>query len=91
MENDYRIRLTARNEGVEYRDAQGVYRFNVVLKGKEWTLFLPGSRGESYEPHQLSEEEESRILPRVIHYLQSIKWLGFFRRSYSVALKRTGI
>lgn len=89
MENDYQVRLAARNEGIEYRDAQGVYRFNVILKGKEWTIFLPGSRGETYELYELSDEEEKRILPRIIHYLQSIKWFGLFRRSYSVTLRRT--
>lgn len=88
MESDYQIRLTAKNEGIEYRDAQGVYKFNVVLNGKEWVLFLPGSRGEGFELHDLSEEEKSRILPRIINFLQSIKWLGLFKRSYSVRLER---
>jgi hypothetical protein len=84
VKDKYQIRLTARNEGIEYRDAVGVYRFNVMLKGKEWTLLIPGSRGNNYERYELSEEEKSLILPRIIDYLQSIKWFGLFRRSYSV-------
>jgi hypothetical protein len=76
----------ARNEGVEYQDETGIYRFNVSLKHRCWTLFLPGSRGASYESHIMDEAERNRILPRVIESLEHVKWFGLFRRSYSVRI-----
>ncbi len=87
MTDKFRVRLVARNEGVEYQDETGVYRFNVSLNDRRWTLFLPGSRGGSYESHRMDEAERSRILPRVIEFLEHIRWFGLFRRSYSVRIE----
>lgn len=87
MSEKFRVRLAARNEGVEYQDETGVYRFNVALKDRCWTLFLPGSRGASYETHIMDEAERSRILPRVIASLERVKWFGLFPRSYSVRIE----
>jgi hypothetical protein len=84
----YRIRLAPKNEGIEYRDQHGVHRFNVAREGRVWILHLPGSKGDAYEPHELTAEEEARIVPRVTSYLSDIRWLGVFRRTYSVRLQR---
>jgi hypothetical protein len=86
MTKKFRVRLVARNEGVEYQDETGIYRFNVSLNDRRWTLFLPGSRGGSYESHLMDEAERSRILPRVIEFLEHVRWFGLFRRSYSVRI-----
>jgi hypothetical protein len=86
MKDKFRVRLAARNEGVEYQDETGIYRFNVSLTGRCWTLFLPGSRGGSYESHIMDEAERSRILPRVIESLEHVRWFGLFRRAYSVRI-----
>jgi hypothetical protein len=83
---NYRVKLTAKNEGLEYRDESGTYRFNVSLRGRVWTLLLPGSRGDSYERYLMNEGERSRILPRVIGFLERVKWFGIFPRSYSVRI-----
>ena len=83
----YKIRL-ARNEGVEYRDAHDVYRFNLSLTGYEWTLTLPGTKGDNFETHELSKEEEARVLTRIVDYLSTIKWLGFIPVSYTVKIVR---
>ena len=83
-DEDYRIRLAPRNEGVEYTDSQGAYRFAVTHTAKEWAILLPATRGDNFEPHELSPDEEARILPRVSRYLSRVKWFGVFPRSYSV-------
>jgi hypothetical protein len=83
---NYRVRLTAKNEGLEYRDESGVYRFDVSLRDRVWTLLLPGSRGDSYERYLMDQGERSRILPRVIGFLERIKWFGIFPRSYTVRI-----
>jgi hypothetical protein len=82
------IRLRARNEGLECRVGGEVYRFAVRLQGREWTLFLPGTKGERFEPHELDRDEELRILPALVAYLSRIRWFGIFPRSYAVLVKR---
>ena len=82
--DDYRVVLVPPNEAVEYSDSEGVHRFGVTLRSGEWTVFLPGTRGDRFEPHELSADEEARILPRISKYLSRIKWFGIFPRSYTV-------
>ena len=84
----YTIHLVARNEGIKYVDDTDVYRFDVALIDRIWTLYLPGSKGPEYEIHELDEEEEKRILPRIIKYLQKMRYFGFFRVRYSVVIER---
>lgn len=81
-----RIILTAKNEGLEYRDATGVYRFNVSRTGDTWQLYLPPSKGDDYQTHHLSAEEKQRILPEVIRYLEKVKWFVFFGGPYKVTV-----
>ena len=83
---NYRVRLTAKNEGLEYQDESGTYRFNVSLQDGVWTISLPGSRGDSYERYLMDQSERSRVLPRVIGFLEHVKWFGIFPRSYSVRI-----
>jgi hypothetical protein len=85
----YTIRVAARNEGIKYVDDTDVYRFRVELVDRVWTLYLPGSKGPDYEVHELDDEEEKRILPRIIKYLERIKYFGFFPVRYSVAIEKT--
>jgi hypothetical protein len=81
---NYRVRLAPKNEGLEYKDESGTYRFDVSLSGRVWTLVVPGSRGDSYERYLMNQAERNRILPRVIGFLERVKWFGIFPRSYSV-------
>jgi len=80
----YKISLVARNEGVEYVDENGVYRFNVSLENGVWTVYLPGTFGDFHEIKVLSDEDRNRIIPRVVECLSKVRWLGFFSKSYSV-------
>ena len=88
MNQRYTVRLVARNEGIEYSDESGLYWFDVVLKHKQWTVFLPGSKGEFFQTHELTSEEQNRIGPRIIKYLESKKYFGFFGPSYPAVFAR---
>lgn len=89
MKKTYRIQLIDRGECLEYRDEFDVFYFDAYLGGREWELHLPGSKGEFHEPHEFTIEEESGILPRLIDYLSNFRWLGIFKRSYSVKIVKS--
>jgi hypothetical protein len=82
--SDYKITLTAKNEGVEYKDSGGVYRFNITRNGNTWLVHLPGSKGDEYQTHELSQTEAARIIPHVASYLENVKWFGLFGGPYRV-------
>jgi hypothetical protein len=86
--DDYRIRLTPKSKGIEYRDPEGVYRFVIDRNGDTWSLFLPAAKGDDYQPHDLSPIEEARIIPRVTQYLENLKWFVFFGGPYRVTIVR---
>lgn len=80
-----RIRLTARNEGVSYEDEEGLLlHFDVLLQRGRWQLYLPGSRGPAFERYAMSAEERGVVLPRIVAFLERVKWFGLFPRSYAV-------
>jgi len=84
----FKIRLVARNEGIEYTDNSGIYRFNVYLKDDLWDLQIPGSKGENFENYELNDEEQNRILPRIEKFLKGVKWFSSFRKAYNVKITR---
>ena len=81
---DYRVVLAAKNEGLDYEDASGVYHFGLSRTGNEWQLHVPPSKGTTFERHELTSDEQARILPRITNYLSRIRWFGIFPRSYRV-------
>jgi hypothetical protein len=88
MASDYSVHLTARQEGVEYRSAGDVYRFDVLLLDGEWELYLPCSRGDARAPHELTEAEAAEILPRIVDCLAHDRMLGGTLRTYPVRIVR---
>jgi hypothetical protein len=74
MAGEFTIRLVARNEGIEYREGLETYRFNISLVGGQWRVYLPGTKGEFFEVHELSTQERDRILPRIEAYLGSRRY-----------------
>jgi hypothetical protein len=84
MKNKYRIRLTAKNEGLEYRDELNVYRFGVRLVHQEWVVYLPCTKGDQYELYEMNNDEKEIILSRIESFLKRIRWFGFWGRSYLV-------
>ncbi len=77
-QKEFSVRLVARNEGVRYRDPEGVYEFNVTRNGQEWVVFLPPV------PEFRNEQDESVVIGRVSAALSKIWWFGIFPRRYSV-------
>lgn len=90
VKQGYTVKLVARNEGIEYRDELDVYRFNVGLTDGKWKVYLPGSKGENYQAHELTVQEKTIILPRIAKYLESRKYFGFFGPTYPVILEEEG-
>ncbi len=88
MTNSYTVKLVARNEGIEYCDEGGVYRFNVTLADKTWIVYLPCSKGDFYEAHEFTEDEQKKIIPRIVEYLENRKFLGMFGSTYPVKFER---
>ena len=82
----FTISLVARNQGVEYVDDTGRYHFDVYLSKGVWTVCLPPTFGASFETVQLTDDQRRTILPRVIEYLQVVRWFGFFKKTYRVEL-----
>jgi hypothetical protein len=83
----YAVALRDRNEVLEYRDPNGLYRFNVRLVDKQWTVVLPGIKGEGYHPYELTDEEQDLILPRIKQYLEGKKYFGFIGPTYPVGFE----
>jgi hypothetical protein len=84
----YTVKLVARNECIEYRDEHDVYRFRVAFKNKTWVVSLPGSKGASYQPHELTHEEGDIVLARVKKYLEKKKYFGVVGPTYPVVFER---
>ena len=88
MPDGYTVRLTARQEGLEYRTPSAVYRFDVLLKDGEWRIYLPCSTGEDFTPHELTHAEAAEILPRLAAHLPHDRILGVRVRTYAVRVCR---
>ena len=88
MGDDYSVRLVARNEAVEYRDAFGAYWFDASLDGGEWKVFVPPTVVDGHTQRELTEEEAARVVPRIVEYLGCISWFGLFPRRYRVSVER---
>ena len=88
--SDYTIRFAARNEGLRYEDASGVYRFDLGREGKMWLVQLPPSKGEQYVPVALTESKASTILPRIEAFLSRVRWLGVWPVRYQVSFVEQG-
>lgn len=80
--NDFTVKIDSRRESVEYREGLDVHRFTLAFTRRTWVVTVPGTRGEFYETHNLTEPERSRILPRIKQHLESQKAFGIFGRTY---------
>ena len=70
--DNYSVRMVARNEGVEYRDAFGAYCFDASLDGGEWKVFVPPTVVVGHAQRELTQGEAARVLPRIVEYLSCI-------------------
>ncbi len=90
MKNSYSVKLVSRNEGIEYRDENDVYRFNISLTDKNWVVYLPCSKGKFHKTHEFTEDEKKYIIPRIIDYLENRKYYGIFGSTYPVKFEIEG-
>ena len=90
MAADFRIRLEAKNEGLEYQDPFGSYRFDIGRDGKTWLVHLPCAKVGGSPQHRFTDEERNRILPRVEADLRRIWWFGIWPSSYNVRFVEHG-
>ena len=84
----YTVKLVARNEGIEYRDENGVHRFDVGFRNKKWFIYLPGTKGEFFLPHTLTPEERLVVIPRIERYLARKRYFGFFGPTFPVVFDK---
>jgi hypothetical protein len=80
----YQILLQAKNEGLSYEDASGIYHFDISLESKTWTVHLPPSKGMKFVRHYLTFQEQELLFPRIKNYLSRIWWLGVWPVNYTV-------
>lgn len=75
---DFHVGLSPREDSIRYIDARGIYRFRCRRNGRNWSVSLPPSRGNSPAFDPLSPEEAARILPRIASYLSRCRWFWGF-------------
>jgi hypothetical protein len=84
----YQILLQAKNEGLSYEDASGIYHFDISLESKTWTVHLPPSKGMKFVRHYLTFQEQELLFPRIKKYLSRILWLGIWPFNYIVIFEK---
>jgi hypothetical protein len=92
LSTQYKIRLTGRNESIEYRDELVTCRFGLGKIRREWILELPGIWDDGVHAGELSISDAERVLPRLVDFLSKIYWFGFIPMRYSVrVVRRDGV
>lgn len=85
-ESDFTIRFAAKGEGLEYRDAYGVFRFDIGYKKGIYYLQVPGYAGSNSGKPQISQQDFDRIIPRITKKLSFTKIFGLFPKHYRVEI-----
>ena len=70
MKEDFTVTIKARGEGLDYRDADGLLRFEIGRSGSTVQLHAYDPRSETFQPVRMSDEQEHRIIPRIVAYLE---------------------
>ena len=86
----FKVRITARGEGVEYRDENGVYRFYASGGWRQWKIYFPCTKGDDYHLHEMNEEERATVLSNIRNWFQSKRVFGFFGPRYTVSFVTDG-
>jgi len=80
MNQAYEVSLDPKGEVIKYSDDVDVYYFSLPRKNREWIVYLPATKLGPYRRHELTEEEQRVIFPRIRSYLESIKYFILFGR-----------
>src|SRR5215831_9468218 len=70
MKEDFSVLITARGEGLDYRDSDGLFRFEIGRLGSDVQLHAYDPHGETFQPIRMSDEQQRRIIPRIVAYLE---------------------
>jgi hypothetical protein len=80
MKKAYEVSLDPKGEVIKYRDDVDVYNFSLRRKNRKWIVCLPATKLGPYRRHELTEEEQRVIFPRIQNYLETIKYFILFGR-----------
>ncbi len=69
MNEDHSITIPGRGEGLDYRDEDGIFHFELDHQGATVLLHSYACRREASLPRKISEEQRGRIIPRIVSYL----------------------
>jgi hypothetical protein len=81
-DKEFSVTLIDRTEVVEYREKNGIYRFNLGKRGREWIIYLPPTP-------DLPAFEAEKILGRITAYLVKRWWFWIFPVTYTVRIEHT--
>ena len=72
MKRGYQITIEGRGEGIRYREADKEYNFDLCLGERPYRILANSYWDGSMPPitRPLSEEEKTRIIPRMIAFLK---------------------
>lgn len=70
----FSIEIKARGEGLEYKDEDGTFNFNICLRSRPIQVHAYECSDESFDPRSLTAAQQSRIFPRIVAYLDP--WRG---------------
>jgi hypothetical protein len=71
MNDDFSVEIVARCEGLNYTDADGIFRFDLGWIQSTVELHAYHCSDEAFQPRALSDEQRQRIIPRIVAHLQS--------------------
>jgi hypothetical protein len=77
----YEVSLDPEGEVIKYCDGGEVYYFSLRRKNGKWIIYLPATKLAPFRRHELTEEEQKVIFPRIRRYLEPIKYFILFGRS----------
>ena len=66
----FEISLDPKGEVVKYRDDVDIYYFSLRRKNRRWIVYLPATKLAPYRRHELTEDGQKVIIPRIRSYLE---------------------
>lgn len=70
MSDVFSVQIVARGEGLDYKDDDGVFRFNIGRIRSTIQFDAHSCSDDAFQPRQLSDEQRQRIIPRIVTHLQ---------------------
>jgi hypothetical protein len=71
MKQEFSVTITARGEGLDYCDEDGLFRFNIGRRDSTVQFHVYNCSDETFQLRILTEKQLQRIIPRIVAYLQN--------------------